>query len=77
MGNIEYVFGVALIVISVFSIIFCCIRGRGVSHKKLVLFASLLTVMLLICFGGNAILSFFGMGWRCTPFNNMLLLCSV
>lgn len=77
MGNLEYVFGVVLGVISVFSIIFCCFRGKGASHKKLVLFTSLLSVMVLICFGGNAILSFWGMGWRCTPFNNMLLLCSV
>lgn len=72
MRNLEYVFGAVLVAISVFYIFFCCFRGRGASHKKLVCFASLLGTMFLICFGGNAILSLFGMGWRCTPFNVML-----
>ncbi|MDE7244738.1 MAG: hypothetical protein K2O18_12300 [Oscillospiraceae bacterium] len=77
MGSFTWIFVAVLIAMSVFSIIFCCFRGRGASHKKLVFFASLLSVMVLVCFGGNAILSIFDMGWRCTPFNNMLLLCSV
>ena len=71
------VYAVVLVAMSIFSIVLCLIRGRGASHKMLVCFASLLGAMFLICFGGNAVLSLFGMGWRCTPFNIMLMLYAV
>lgn len=77
MRCINCILGIAIIVISVFYIVYCIIRGRGTWHKKLVCFASLLGMMILICFGGNAILSLFGMGWRCTPFNAMLFLGAI
>ena len=74
---IEDVYIYVLVAMSIFSVVLCLIRGRGASHKILVCFAALLGTMLLICFGGNAVLSLFGMGWRCTPFNIMLMLCAV
>lgn len=72
MGCLKYILGIAILVISVFYIVYCIIRGRGAWHKKLVCFASLLDMMLLICFGGNAILSLYGEqvlqdGWRGAP----------
>lgn len=77
MGNLNCVFGAVLIAISIISVILCLIRGKGASHKKLVFFVSLLVIVAIICFGGQAALTLFGMGWRCTPFNIMLMLCAI
>ena len=72
-----YIFSAILGAISIIWAIFCIVRGKGISHKILVFFTSLLCVVAMLCFGGNAILSMFGMGWRCKPFNTMLQLCFV
>ena len=72
-----YFWGAILAVISIILVIFCIVRGKGTSHKILIFFTSLLCVVAMVCFGGNAILSMFGMGWRCTPFNTMVGLCFV
>ena len=61
--------------ISAIGVIFCVVRGKGISRKILILFTALLCVAAMFCFGGNAILSIFGMGWRCKPFNAMVGLC--
>lgn len=76
MESLGYIFIAVLVAISFFSVVFCLLRGRGASHKKLVLFTSLLSVAAAVCFGGEAVLSHFDMGWRCAPFNTMLFLCS-
>lgn len=68
----ESLFVAVIIAISVFSVIFCIVRGRGASHRKLVFFSVLLCMVAMVCFGGQAVLTCFGMGWRCTPFNTML-----
>lgn len=72
-----YGFGAVFVPISIFFVMFCIVRGKGVSHRILVLFASLLCAVLIICFGGQAILTLFDMGWRCTPFNTMLFLAAM
>lgn len=72
-----YFFGAIVVAISIIGVIFCIVRGKGISHKILVFSTSLLCVVAMLCFGGNAILSMFGMGWRCTPFNTMLMLCAI
>lgn len=76
-GFYWYIFSPILGVISMIGVVFCIVRGKGISHKILVFFTSLLCVAAILCFGGNAILSMFGMGWRCTPFNIMLMLCAL
>lgn len=73
----KYVFIVALAAISVAAVIFGLLRGRGVPRKKLLRSVLLLGGAALICFGGGAVLAQFDMGWRCAPFNIMLLLCVV
>ena len=70
-----YIFGAIVVAISIIGVIFCIVRGKGILHKILVFFISLLCVVAMLCFGGNAILSMFGMGWRCEPFNIMVYLC--
>ena len=77
MGSLMWIIVAALVVISVSSIIFCIVRGRGASHRMLIFSVSLLGVVAMICFGGEVVLSHFGMGWRCTPFNIMLILCVI
>lgn len=77
MGSLMYILIAALVAISVFSVVFCILRGRGASHKKLVFSVSMLGAMAMVCFGGEAILNHFNMGWRCTPFNTMLNLCVI
>ena len=72
-----YIFSAIVVAISIIGVIFCIVRGKGISHKILVFSISLLCVVAILCFGGNAILSMFGMGWRCKPFNTMLQLCFV
>ena len=72
-----YIFFAILGMISIISVIFCIVRGKGISHKMLIFVVSLLGVVAMICLGGNAILSMLGMGWRCKPFNTMLNLCFV
>ena len=72
-----YIFSAIIVAISIIGVIFCIVRGKGISHKILVFFTSLLCVAAMLCFAGNAMLSIFGMGWRCTPFNTMLNLCFV
>lgn len=72
-----YFWGAIFAVISIIFAIFCIVHGKGISHKILTFFASLLCVVAMVCFGGEAVLNHFGMGWRCTPFNAMLGLCSV
>ena len=77
MGNSSFIFSATSVLISAPSVIFCLLRSREVSHKKLPRSAFLLGAMVMICFGGKAILSHFDMGWRCTPFNIMLFLCAI
>ena len=72
-----YFWGAILAVISIILVFFCIVHGKGISHKILIFFTSLLCVVAMVCFGGSAVLSIFDMGWRCTPFNTMLGLCSV
>ena len=74
MGSLMWIIVAALVVISVSSIIFCIVRGRGASHRMLIFSVSLLGVVAMICLGGEVVLNHFGMGWRCTPFNTMLSL---
>ena len=77
MEYFRYVFIAVLIAISIISVIYCIVRGKGISHKMLIFVVSLLGVVAMICLGGNVILSMLGMGWRCKPFNTMLNLCFV
>ena len=77
MEILRYIFIAVLVAPTAFSVIFCVVRGKGVSHKMLIFFASMLGVTAIVCFGGEAILAHFDMGWRCTPFNTMLMLCTV
>lgn len=77
MGKSNYIFIIALIIISAPSVILCLLRSRGIPRKKLLCFAFLLGITAMICFGGKAILACFDMGWRCTPFNIMLFLCAI
>lgn len=77
MEILMYASGVVFVPISIFSVMFCIARGKGVSHGILILFASLLGAVLITCFGGQAILTHFDMGWRCTPFNTMLFLAAM
>ena len=63
--------------ISIIWVFFCIVSGKGISHKMLVFFTSLLCVVAMICFGGEVVLNHFDMGWRCTPFNTMVGLCFV
>ena len=72
-----YIFSAIVVAISIIGVIFCIVRGKGISHKILIFFTALLCAVAMFCFGGNAILSMFGMGWRCEPFNTMLHLCFV
>lgn len=77
MGDLEHIFVAILVVISMISVVFCIVRGRGASHKKLVFFVSMIGVVAVIGFGGEAALNLFDMGWRCTPVNIMLTLGGV
>lgn len=72
-----YIFSSIPAIISIIGVIYCVVHGKGISHKILVCFASLWCLVFLVCFGGNVVLSFFDMGWHCTPFNTMLKLCCV
>ena len=72
-----YIFSAIVVAVSIIGVIFCVVRGKGISHKILIFFTALLCAVAMFCFGGNAILSVFGMGWRCEPFNAMLNLCFV
>lgn len=76
MEYLKYVFAAVLAAISVSFVIFCIVRGKGTSHKWLICFASIFCVMAAICFGGQAVLNRYDLGWRCTPFNTMLFLCA-
>lgn len=73
---VNFIFITALAGISVFSVIFRIVRGKEKSRKKMIFFALLFMAMVMICFGGEAVLNYFDMGWRCTPFNIMLFLCT-
>lgn len=77
MGSLKYIFVAILGIISIFSVVFCLLRGKGATHKKLLCFTSMLGAVATICFGGGAILSRFDMGWRCAPFNIMLFFCAI
>ena len=72
-----YIFSAILGAISIAWVIFSIVRGKGLPRIILVFFTSLLCVGATLCFGGNAVLSMFDMGWRCEPFNIMLFLCSL
>lgn len=72
-----YIFNAILTVISIILILFCIIRRKGASHNGLVFFTFLLCLVVTICFGGEAVLARFDMGWRCTPFNTMLILGAI
>ncbi|MDE6590454.1 MAG: hypothetical protein K2K53_08975 [Oscillospiraceae bacterium] len=61
--------------ISVVAVVLGLLWGRGVPRKKLLRSVLLLVGAALICFGSEAALEQFGMGWRCTPFNIMMFLC--
>ncbi len=76
-SHINYVFVVSLAVISVAAVALGLVRGRGTPRRKLLRSVLLLSGAVLICFGGAAALAQFDMGWRCTPFNIMLLFCVV
>lgn len=69
-----YIFSAILGAISILGVIFCIVRGKGVWHKILVLFSSMLGVVVMVCFGGEVVLNHFDMGWRCAPVNIMLIL---
>ena len=78
MGESDFYFLSAVLgAISIIWVFFCIVSGKGISHKMLVFFTSLLCVLAMICFGGEVVLNHFGMGWRCTPFNIMLILCVI
>ena len=78
MGESDFYFLSAVLgAISIIWVFFCIVSGKGISHKMLVFFTSLLCVVAMICFGGEVVLNHFGMGWRCTPFNIMLILCVI
>lgn len=72
-----YIFSAILGAISIFGVIFCIVRGKGALHKILVSLSSMLGVVVIVCFGGEVVLNLFGMGWRCAPFNIMLMLCAI
>lgn len=76
MEDLVWIFVAILVTISI-SVISCIVRGKGASHKRLVLFSSILGLVAMVCFGGQVVLNLFGMGWRCTPFNIMLMLCAI
>lgn len=66
-----------LAVISVAAVVLGLLRGRGAPRKKLLRSVLLLGGIALVCFGGEAALAQFDMGWRCVPYNTMLFLCGV
>lgn len=68
---------VALAVISAAAVVIGLLRGRGAPRKKLLHPVLLLGGAALVCFGGEAALALFDMGWRCAPYNTMLFLCGV
>lgn len=70
-----YIFAAILAIISIIWAFFCIVHGKGVSHKILICSTFLLCVVVMVCFGGEAVLNHFDMGWRCAPFNAMLHLC--
>lgn len=76
-SHTNYVFIAALTAISAAAVVLSLLRGRGTPRKKLLRSVLLLGGATLICFGGEAMLAQFDMGWRCTPFNIMLFLCAV
>ena len=76
MGDLVWIFVAILVTISI-SVISCIVRRKGTSHKRLVLFSSMLGLVAMVCFGGQVVLNLFSMGWRCTPFNIMLMLCAI
>lgn len=76
MEDLVWIFVAILVTISI-SVISCIVRDKGASHKRLVLFSSMLGLVAMVCFGGQVVLNLFGMGWRCTPFNIMLMLCAI
>jgi len=49
------------------TLIFCLVRSSGPERKKLLRTALLLGAVALLRFGGEAVLSWMDMGWRCTP----------
>ena len=74
MEDLAWIFVAILVTISI-SVISCIVRGKV--DKRLVLFSSMLSLVAMVCFGGQVVLNLFGMGWRCTPFNIMLMLCAI
>jgi len=49
------------------ALIFCLVRGSGAERKKLLYTVLLLGAVTLLRFGGGAVLSRMGMGWRLAP----------
>jgi len=76
-SHTNYVLIAVLAVISVVAVVLGLLRGKGTPRKKLLRSVLLLGGVALVCFGGEAVLAQFGMGWRCAPYNAMLVLCFV
>lgn len=72
-----YVLLAVAAVISVAVVVLGLLRGKGTPRKKLLRSVLLLGGVALICFGGEAALAQFDMGWRCAPYNAMLVVCFV
>lgn len=72
----KYILFAVLAILSAAAVVLGLVRGSGESRRKLVRSVLPLGGAALVCFGGEAVLAQFDMGWRCGPFNLMLLLCA-
>lgn len=73
----KYILFGVLTTLSAAAVILGLMRGSGKPRKRLLRSVLLLGGAALVCFGGEAVLAQFDMGWRCGPFNLMLFLCVV
>ncbi len=65
--NIFYLLCSVCALAAVAALIFCLVRGSGPEWRKLLYTALALGVVALLRFGGQAVLSLMGMGWRLAP----------
>lgn len=73
----KYFFFGILAVLSAAAVVLGLMRGSGEPRKRLARSVLLLGGTALVCFGGEAVLAQFDMGWRCGPYNLMLFLCVI
>lgn len=74
-GHLFYVSIAGIDVIAALVVAIGLVWGKGEPRKKLLHSVLMLVGAAVFCFGSQAVLELFDMGWRCTPFNVMMFLC--